>query len=125
MVYADADYYKNVFCGNLIPDEELNKALRQASRHIDTLTYNRIVGRGVTNLTEFQRGILKEVCCEQAEFEYQNKEMLDMTVTEYSINGVSMKFGESWNVHIKNGVAIKRDIYELLNQTGLCCKIAR
>ena len=40
-------YYKNVYGGDAIADEFLNKALKTASRHIDTLTYNRIAGRGI------------------------------------------------------------------------------
>ncbi len=34
----------------------------------------------------------------QADFEWQNREIFDMMVQGYSINGVSMQFGESWNV---------------------------
>lgn len=121
--YADKEYYLGVFQGQ-IPEEEIEKQLKQASRHIDTLTYNRIVGRGVSSLTEFQTDILKEVCCEQAEFEYNNKEIFDMILQGYSINGVSMQFGENWNVSIQKGVPIKRDMYELLSQTGLTCRLA-
>ncbi len=108
-----------------IDDEELTRYLKQASRHIDSLTYNRIVGQGFSNLTEFQQEIVKEVCCRQAEFEYRNKEIFDMVLQGYSINGVSMQFGESWNVVIRNGVPMKRDIYDLLCQSGLCCRLAR
>ena len=65
--YVDIEYYKDVFKGNLIPDEEVEKQLRQASRHIDSLTYNRIVGRGFSNLSMFQQDVIKEVVCMQAE----------------------------------------------------------
>ena len=44
--YVTSDYYKDEYGGTIVPEEQLAKALRQASRHIDTLTYNRIVGRG-------------------------------------------------------------------------------
>uniref|UniRef100_UPI000AC19440 hypothetical protein n=1 Tax=Clostridium sp. NkU-1 TaxID=1095009 RepID=UPI000AC19440 len=53
-------------------EEELERHLRQASRHIDSLTYNRIVGRGFSNLTEFQKEVIQEVICQQADFEYEN-----------------------------------------------------
>ena len=36
-----------------IPADELEKALRRASRQIDSLTYNRIIGRGFSNMTEY------------------------------------------------------------------------
>ena len=68
--YVNADYYLNRYEGDIIPEEELSKALKKASRHIDSLTYNRIVSQGFLNLTEYQQDIIKEVICEQADFEY-------------------------------------------------------
>lgn len=123
--YASENYYKNEFKGEVLSDKELKKYLKQASRHIDSLTYNRIVGRGFSSLTEFQQELIREVCCEQADFEYENKEIFDMILQGYSINGVSMKFGDSWNVKIEKGIPMKRDTYEKLVQTGLCCRLAR
>lgn len=119
--YADAAYYRNEYHGENIPEKEIEKMLKQASRHIDTLTYNRIVGRGISRLTEFQQDIIKECCCEMADFEYENAEVLQNILQSYSINGVSMSFGGSWNVSIIGGVAVKTDVYEKLKQTGLCC----
>ena len=123
--YADTAYYAEVYKGSIVPAEDLEKMLKQASRHIDSLTYNRIVGRGISNLAEFQREIIKEVCCQQAEFEYQNREIFDMILSGYSINGVSMQFGESWNVTTQKGIPMRRDVYEQLSQTGLCCRLLR
>ena len=121
MVYADVEYYQKEYKGTLISEDELEKTLKQASCHIDSLTYNRIPGRGFSNLTDFQQEIIKECCCEMADFEYENAEVLQSVLQSYSINGVSMSFGSSWNVKTISGVAIKTDIYEKLKQTGLCC----
>ena len=121
--YVDSDYYWENYDGSLIPDEELDKALRQASRHIDSLTYNRIVGIGFSNLTSFQQEIIREVICQQADFEYENADEINTILQGYSINGVSAQFGSSWNVFTDKGVAMKRDVYALLSQTGLCCRI--
>ena len=123
--YVDIEYYKDVFKGNLIPDEEAEKQLRQASRHIDSLTYNRIVCRGFYSLTNFQQEVIKEIVCLQAEFEYENADELEMILSSYSINGVSAQFGNSWNVFTEKGIAMKRDVYTMLCQTGLCCRLAR
>ena len=120
--YADAGYYKEVYGGTVIPEELLEKCLKDASRHIDALTYNRIVGRGISSLTQFQQDIVNECVCKQAEFEYENEDMLKSVLAQYAINGVSMTFGESWNMHIQSGVAIAKEMYALLCQTGLCCK---
>lgn len=124
--YVTYDYYCDTYKGTVIPpDDQLPKVLKQASRHIDSLTYNRIVGRGFSNLTEFQQGVIQEVVCLQAEFEYENADEINTILSSYSINGVSAQFGESWNVFTDKGVAMKRDVYALLSQTGLCCRLAR
>lgn len=123
--YATPGFYLNEYGGSLIPEDELMLALRQASRHIDSLTYNRIVGQGFSALTPFQQDIIREVVCLQADFEYENEDEINTILSSYSINGVSAQFGSSWNVFLQHGVAMKRDVYALLCQTGLCCQLAR
>lgn len=119
--YADQTYYSNVFKGTKIKIDDIEKYLKQASRHIDTLTFNRVVG-SFDELTNFQQEIIQEVVCQQAEFEYENESILTSVLSSYSINGVSMNIGNSWNVKIIKGVAIMQDLYDLLSQTGLCCR---
>lgn len=111
----------------LLPDETppSGAALRTASRHIDSLTFNRIVAAGFDNLTEFQQDVIREVTCRQAQFEMENEGVISSVLSSYAINGVSMQFGESWNVYVQDGVAMRRDAYALLEQTGLCCRLAR
>lgn len=123
--YATLDYYTNTYDGSIVPEERLGKALRQASRHIDSLTYNRIIGQGFFNLTKFQQEIIQEVTCQQADFEVENEDEINTVLSSYSINGVSAQFGSSWNVFADKGIAMKRDVYALLCQTGLCCLLAR
>lgn len=101
-----------------IPNTELRKAIVKASRHIDTLTFNRIVGR-FSELTDFQKEIVKEVCKELTEWEYENAEMLSSVLKSYSLGGVSMEFDGS-NVEKVNGVYIPTELYGRLRQTGLC-----
>ena len=123
--YADERYYTDEYKGTILPADDMEKALKTASRHIDTLTWNRITGRGILDLTEFQQEIIKEVCCEMADFEHENADMLQSVLQQYSINGVSMTFGSSWNLKLQNGVAVRMDTYEKLCQTGLCCRLLR
>lgn len=123
--YVTLEYYVDSYNGTLIPVDDLARFLQQASRHIDSLTYNRIVGRGFSNLTEFQKDIIREVVCLQADFEYENADMMDSILSGYSLNGASVQFGHSWNVHIDKGVAMKGDVFSLLSQTGFCCRLAR
>ncbi|MGM9614274.1 MAG: hypothetical protein ACI3W7_01925 [Oscillospiraceae bacterium] len=118
---TDGDYAVLVPSGpELAPD-----ALRVASRHIDSLTFNRIRTVGFDSLTEFQQEVIREVVCRQAAFETENADVIGSILSSYSVNGVSMQFGSSWNVVVENGVAMQRDVYALLAQTGLCCRIAR
>lgn len=123
--YVTLDYYRDIYQGSIVPLKELDQALRQASRHIDSLTYNRIVGRGISDLTDFQQEIIRGVVCQQADFEWENVDEINTILSSYSINGVSAQFGSSWNVYLDKGVAMKRDVYALLCQTGLCCRLAR
>ena len=123
--YATPEYYTDTYGGTLILENDIARALQIASRHIDSLTYNRIVGRGFSSLTQFQRDIIQDVVCQQADFETENADEINTLLQSYSINGVSAQFGSSWNVFTDKGVAMKRDVYALLCQTGLCCRLAR
>lgn len=123
--YATADVYKKMYPNFEMSGEDLDRRLRQASRHIDSLTFNRIVSQGFENLTVFQQATIQEVVCLQANFEYENEDEINTVLSSYSINGVSAQFGSSWNVFTEKGIAIKRDVYALLCQTGLCCQLAR
>ena len=123
--YATPEYYTDTYGGTLILENDIERALQIASRHIDSLTYNPIVGRGFSSLTQFQRDIIQDVVCQQADFETENADEINSILSSYSINGVSAQFGSSWNVFTDKGVAMKRDLYALLCQTGLCCRLAR
>lgn len=123
--YATPEYYTDTYGGTLILENDIERALQIASRHIDSLTYNRIVGWGFSSLTQFQRDIIQDVVCQQADFETENADEINSILSSYSINGVSAQFGSSWNVFTDKGVAMKRDLYALLCQTGLCCRLAR
>ena len=123
--YVTPEHYLEKYGGSIVPEKELPKVLWQASRHIDSLTYNRIVGRGFSSLTQFQQDIIQDVVCQQADFETENADEINSILSSYSINGVSAQFGSSWNIFTDKGVALKRDLYALLCQTGLCCRLAR
>lgn len=120
--YANVSYYNNVYGGTAIPPEDIEKSLTKASRHIDSVTFNRLVVKGIVNMPEYTQDIVRQVCCEMADFEYENAELIQSVLKSYGINGVTMEFGQSWNVFIQNGIAMRRDTYALLSQTGLCCR---
>lgn len=121
--YVDEDFYKTKYLGKVTKD--LAQKIKQAQQHTDALTFNRIVGIGFENLTPFRQSVIKEVICQQVDFEDENRELLDSVLTSYSINGVSMNFGNNWNVMIQNGIAMKRSTFELLKQTGLTNRVIK
>lgn len=121
-MYADFEYYTNEYKGTM-PEEDAVKALKQAERHIDTLTYNRIKKCKFEGLTEFQQGIVKECACMMADFEHNNASMINSLVNSYSINGASITFsGECANCQLVDGVIVQKDTYAYLAQTGLTCR---
>ena len=122
MIYADEAFYKNEYLGTH-NSENFNRILKTASQHIDTLTFNRIVGMGFDNLTPFQQSVIREVCCQMADFMIENKDLIDTTLSSYSINGVSMSFGDNWNVVTTQGIALSRSTFELLKQSGLTRRV--
>ena len=124
-MYATVEYYMNTYKGSL-EDTDAEKALRQASRHIDTLTYNRIVAAGFENLEPFQQGIIKECECLLADWETENADYINSMLSNYTLNGASMSFtGQNASTTVVNGVAVSRDIYSHLQKSGLCTKSLR
>ena len=104
--------------------DDIENALVTASRHIDTLTFNRILGLGgFDKLTPFQQDVIKEVVCKQALFEWENADEINSVISAYSINGVSVKFGDGWNIIVTNGIPMPSFLYSFLQQTGLCCRV--
>ena len=119
--YVNDEYYTEEYKGSILPTNEILKELKKASRQIDSMTYNRINKVGVSNLTNFQLSIIKEVVCELADFNYENKDLINSILSSYSINGVNMSFDNSNNVANKNGVIIPNELYNHLEKTGLTC----
>lgn len=116
--YVSADEYVNLGYDTIQPSD-LNKFLVKASRNVDTLTFNRIVGR-FNDLTDFQKEIVKAVVCQQADFLYENNDALTSILSSYDINGVRMQFNGGAFATVEDGVPIENATYSLLMQTGLC-----
>lgn len=122
--YATVADYEEIMGGEMgkIEDAELTRALRKASRHIDTLTFNRIVARGYDQLTDFQKEIIREVCCRLAHFEIENEDLISSILSGYSINGVSVQMTASITIFAESGIVMPKELYSTLIQTGLGCR---
>lgn len=116
-MYADVNYYKSIYKGTVILDEQLENKLELASDDIDSLTYNRINSIGFDNLTPFQQEKVKKAVCIQADFLYQYGDCLNIPVDSYSAGSVSLSFDKD-----SNGVKVPNTVLNYLKQTGLTCR---
>lgn len=116
--YADVTYYKNCFAGkkNILDIDDLNNHLKLASQKIDEITYNRIIGKGFSNLTMFQQKKIKDAVCHQANYIFKNKNNgIDMV--SYSVLDINV------SVQKKETEYFDKDLDEAawvaIKQTGL------
>lgn len=115
MCYVDEAFYKS-FSGLIT--ENLSGKLEKATDQINALTYNRVVGIGFDNLTEFQKDKIKKAICLHADFMEQYGEYIDMPLGGYSAGSVSVNF----NAQKINGVTTTQEVLNYLKQTGLTCR---
>lgn len=120
MQYVDKAYYKGTYNGIILTDDNADRYLSIASRQVNTICRGRIEGMGFDDLSPFRKSSIQEVICRQAEFLYQNESMLETYLNSYAINGVVMQFGQAWNLHVEDGIAMPRELYQVLLRTGLC-----
>ena len=120
MQYVDKAYYKDTYNGIILTEDNADRYLKIASRQVNTICRGRIEGMGFDSLSPFRKSSIQEVICRQAEFLYQNESMLETYLSSYAINGVSMQFGQSWNLHVESGIAMPEELYQILLRTGLC-----
>ena len=117
MIYSSVEYYQNNYTA-MVDTDLIERQLKDASRIIDILTYNRLHKEFPEHCSEWELEILNEVCCEIADFYYTNGKDLTTLLNKYSLNGVSMEWGKSnSNIEMINGITILRTTYAKLNQT--------
>lgn len=109
--------------GGQASEQDITPKLQAASDAVDALTFNRIVGKGFENLTTFQQEKVKRFCCLQADFLLENADAVESAMTHYSINGVTMEFGNAALYQIVEGLAVSNAAISLLNQTGLTSRL--
>ena len=120
MQYVDKAYYKDTYNGIILTEGNADRYLTIASRQVNTICRGRSEGMGFDSLSPFRKSSIQEVICRQAEFLYQNESMLETYLSSYAINGVSMQFGQAWNLHVEGGIAMPEELYQTLLRTGLC-----
>lgn len=124
MTYVTYDEYKEMK-GSILNEETADKYLDLASYDIDNLTFNRIKKIGFENLTDFQKLTIKTAVILQADFRFENEDWLNSALSQYSINGVSVNYGDSKSVGVVNNTFVPNTTLAILKQTGLCSLILR
>lgn len=93
-LYANEEYYTDTFEGTLIQEDDIVKYLKLAQEKIDDITFNRIVGIGFNNLTDFQKECVQKAVCYQAEYYYENG-VNSLNVSSYSVLDISVNVDKS------------------------------
>lgn len=89
MSYATAQFYKNNYCGDSIPDDKLEGILKRASFDIDTLTRRKIHKfGGFEKLSDFEKLCVQLAVCSQAD--YIHTKGFVQGFSSYSVGDVSV-----------------------------------
>ena len=115
MSYVNEEYYNN-FSGTIT--EKISSKLEKATDQINSLTYNRIIGLGFDNLSEFQQDKVKKAICIHADFVEQYGEYINMPLSGFSAGSISLNL----NAQKINGVTTTQEVLNYLSQTGLTCR---
>ena len=120
--YVTENYYSNSFEGTTIPDNEIEKYLKLAQEKIDDITFNRIVGIGFENLTDFQKECVRKAVCYQAEYYFANGMSSLSNVSSYSVLDISINIDNTNKTE-----AQKNDMDEFaymnIKKSGLTCRV--
>lgn len=119
-LYASEEYYTDAFEGTMLPEDDIVKYLKLAQEKIDDITFNRIVGIGFDNLTDFQKECVQKAVCYQAEYYYENG-VNSLNISSYSVLDISVNVDKGHETE-----AQKQDMndFALMNikKSGLACR---
>lgn len=125
-LYVDEKYYSDEFKSNKIPKDEVEKYLKLAQEKIDSITYNRIVAIGFSNLTVFQQEKIRDAICYQAEYIYSNgyNSEDNRDISSYSVLDISVSIDNSnSNKTIAQRKNMSETAYDYVHETGLDSKL--
>ena len=119
--YATSEYYVTNFKGTLIPADEIDRYLQDATEKIDSITFNRIVGIGFNNLTEFQKEKVQKAVCYQAEYIYTNgyNDENKQDIASYSVLDISVNANTDKRKTQAEKECMSERAYDLISKTGL------
>lgn len=119
--YASVRDFHAVFPHKEADDSELNENLLLASLRVDELTFGRIKGAGLQNLTPSQRESIKQAVIRQAKYTLENGAEGENSISAYTVGSLSVTAsnGETRAQRLKfDPLALK-----LLDSTGLTGRV--
>ena len=117
---VDLEYYFDVYKGTVLPnDDSAIKALNKAFRQINVICKNRLNNGYADNLDEESQNAVKNIVCEQAEFNVENVDVINSALERYTINGVTIEYATNQQIADINGVLIKKTLFSELSLYGL------
>lgn len=90
MAYADYEFYKTSFFGNVVPETDFPRLAERASDFVDLMTFDRLVDGLPTNERSQKR--IKKAVCSLAELMYQI-ELAEKNATNAAVSGTSTAIG--------------------------------
>lgn len=118
-MFADQAYYTDVYHGNIISKDKLEKYLEEASDDINSLCFGKIIGIGFECLYPRQQELIKKAVCRQAEYNFQYGSYLDSPLKSYSAGSTSVSMENTK----ENEVQTTSKVIRLLEDTGLRCRV--
>ncbi len=117
---VDLEYYFNVYKGTVLPnDDSAIKALNKAFRQINIICKNRLNDGTVDSYDEDTQNAVKNIICEQAEFNTENADIINAALERYTINGVTIEYATNQQIASINGVFINKTLFSELSIYGL------
>lgn len=121
-LYVTKQYYVDIFKGKM-PEKNIERCLELAQEKINSITFNRIVGIGFDNLTEFQKEKVMKAICYQADYinEYGYNNENDSDISSYSVLDISVNVKETDEAFKTTAEKERMSeiAYNFIHQTGL------
>lgn len=90
--YATIEYFIENF-GPIMPEENMERAIRDASKQINS--YLIIKPQSIDDLSDYEKEIFAMACCQLSIFNEKNKKYKDNVLSSLSIAGTSYSFGDT------------------------------
>lgn len=114
MAYATKEDYSKYVSAE-VPDN-IEPLLEKSSDVIDSVTFNRIRGKGFENLTDYQKEMVTKAVCYQLEFMANYSDYINVPLTGFTAGSVSMQFSKDNQF---NGKVMDLKAIDCIKNSGL------